>query len=442
MLYIWYCNTEQSIFGGLENKLFAVVQNTQKGENSMSDIYDIIVIGAGPGGLSAGIYGSRSRLKTLILQKGRPGGQAATTQELENYPGFARGTTGPELMQAMVDHAESFGTEILRDEVIDLDLDEDIKKVITKSGKEYQSKIVILALGAEPRSLNIKGENKFRGKGVSYCATCDADFFEELDVVVVGNGDAAIEEAMYLTKFAKTVTIIVIHDEGILDCNKVSAEKAFANPKIKWIWSSVLQEIKGEGLVESVVIKNLKTGELSEIQPNGVFFFVGTIPKTGLVEGKVDLNEQGYVVTNEQMETSLPGVYAVGDCRVKYLRQVVTAASDGAIAAVAAEKYLAEEEGFKNMVLDIEEPVMVVFWAPQIEESITAVSELERMLDKTDGAIKLVKIDTYRNQRLVKRYGVQEIPSVLLFKKGELISKFSGSFRPEDIKSQIESELK
>ncbi|MDD4171629.1 MAG: FAD-dependent oxidoreductase, partial [Syntrophomonas sp.] len=228
----------------------------------------------------------------------------------------------------------------------------------------------------------------------------------------------------------------------ILDCNKVSAEKAFANPKIKWIWSSVLQEIKGEGLVESVVIKNLKTGELSEIQPNGVFFFVGTIPKTELVAGKVDLNEQGYVITNEQMETSRPGVYAVGDCRVKYLRQVITAASDGAIAAVAAEKYLAEEEGFKEMVLNIEGPVMVAFWAPQIEESITAVSELERMLDKTDGAIKLVKIDTYRNQRLVKRYGVQEIPSVLLFKKGELISKFSGSFRPEDIKSQIESELK
>ncbi|MDD4171917.1 MAG: FAD-dependent oxidoreductase, partial [Syntrophomonas sp.] len=222
----------------------------------MSDIYDIIVIGGGPGGLSAGIYGSRSRLKTLILQKGRLGGQAATTQELENYPGFARGTTGPVLMQAMADHAESFGAEILRDEVVDLELDGDIKKVIAKSGKEYQSKIVILALGAEPRSLNIKGENKFRGKGVSYCATCDADFFEELDVVVVGNGDAAIEEAMYLTKFAETVTIIVIHDEGILDCNKVSAEKAFANPKIKWIWSSVLQEIKGEGLVESVVIKN------------------------------------------------------------------------------------------------------------------------------------------------------------------------------------------
>lgn len=405
----------------------------------MSEVYDIIVVGGGPGGLAAGIYGSRSRLKTVILQKGKPGGQAVTTQELENYPGFSRGTTGPVLMQAMADHAESFGTEILREEVVDVELDGDIKVVKTKSGKEYQSKIVLLALGAEPRSLNIKGEKKFRGKGVSYCATCDADFFEELDVVVVGNGDAAIEEAMYLTKFAETVTIIVIHDEGILDCNKVSAEKAFANPKIKWVWSSVLEEIKGDGLVEKIVIKNIKTGELSEMEPNGVFFFVGTVPKTEIVEGKVELNEQGYVISNEQMETSIPGVYAVGDCRVKYLRQVVTAAADGAIAAVAAEKYLAEEEGFKARVLNVEEPVMVAFWAPQNEESITTLSELERLVKEMGDDVRLVKIDTYRNQRVVKRYGVEKIPTVLFFKKGEMVSKCSGSFSLQDIKEQIKS---
>lgn len=399
----------------------------------MSEIYDIVIVGAGPGGMAAGIYGSRSRLKTAILQKGRPGGQAATTEDLENYPGFARGTTGPKLMQAMADHAESFGTEIIRDEVVDVVLDGDIKLLKTRSGKEYKAKIVILALGAEPRTLDIKGVNKFRGKGVSYCATCDADFFQELDVVVVGNGDAAVEEAMYLTKFAESVTIIVIHDEGILDCNKVSAEKAMANPKIKWIWSSVLQEIKGDGLVETVVIKNIKTGELSEMPINGVFFFVGTIPKTDLVKGKVDLDEQGYIITNEQMETSVPGVYAAGDCRVKYLRQVVTAASDGAIAAVAAEKYLAEEEGFKQQVLNSTEPVMVAFWAPQIEESIAAMSELERWLEESGKGVKLVKIDTYRNQRLVKRYSVENIPSVLLFHKGELISRLSGSFTLKEL---------
>lgn len=399
----------------------------------MAEIYDIVIVGAGPGGLAAGIYGSRSRLKTIILQKGRPGGQAATTEDLENYPGFGKGTTGPALMQAMADHAESFGTEIVRDEVIDVELEGDIKKIKTKSGNEYQAKILILALGAEPRTLNIKGENKFRGKGVSYCATCDADFFQELDVVVVGNGDAAVEEAMYLTKFAESVTIIVIHDEGILDCNKVSAEKAMANPKIKWVWSSILQEVKGDGLVETVVIKNIKTGEQSEIPINGVFFFVGTVPKTDLVKGKVDFDEQGYIITNEQMGTSVPGVYAVGDCRVKFLRQVVTAASDGAIAAVAAEKYLAEEEGFKQQVLNSKEPVMVAFWAPQIEESITAMSDLERWMEESCKVVKLVKIDTYRNQRLVKRYAVEKIPSVLLFHKGELISRLNGSFTLKEL---------
>ncbi|WP_148138046.1 thioredoxin-disulfide reductase [Candidatus Formimonas warabiya] len=403
----------------------------------MAEIYDILVVGGGPAGLAAGIYGSRSRLKTAILQKGKPGGQAATTQELENYPGFSRGTTGPALMEAMAEHAKSFGTEILREEVIDLELEEEIKIVKTKSGAEYRSKAVILAPGAEPRSLNIKGERVLRGKGVSYCATCDADFFEDLDVVVVGNGDAAVEEAMYLTKFAESVTIIVIHDEGVLDCNKASAEHAFANPKIKWVWNSVLEEIKGDGLVESVMIKNIKTGEISEMETNGVFFFVGTVPKTEILKGKVELSEQGYVITNDLMETSVPGVYAAGDARVKYLRQVITAASDGAVAAVAAEKYLAEEEGFKDQVLHAQEPVLVAFWAPQIEESIAAVSKLEKAVSELAGKVKLVKIDTYRNQRVAKRYGVTEIPTVVFFKNGEKVDAIKGSFSTEEVAEKI-----
>lgn len=310
----------------------------------MSEVYDILIIGAGPGGLAAGMYSARSKLKTVILEKGNPGGQAARTEELENYPGFSRGTTGPGLMAAMEEHAKSFGAEILNEEVIDLDLEGSIKLVKTKSGREYQARVVILALGAVPKSLEIKGEATHRGKGVSYCATCDADFFEELDVVVVGNGDAAVEEAMYLTKFAETVTLIVRREEGDLRCNKTSAERAFSNPKIQWVWNSVLEEIKGDGLVDSVVIKNTKTGELSELETNGVFFFVGTIPKTEMLRGKVELNDQEYILTNDLMATSVPGVYAAGDARAKVFKQVVTAASDGAIAAMAAEKYLAEGE--------------------------------------------------------------------------------------------------
>ena len=214
---------------------------------------------------------------------------------------------------------------------------------------------------AEPRVLGVKGEKELKGKGVSYCATCDADFYEDLDVVVLGNGDAAIEEAIYLTRFAAKVSIIVIHDEGILDATKVIQERAFRNEKIEFIWNSTLEEIKGDGIVEAVAVKNIKTGEVTELETNGVFIFVGTVPKTEMLKGKVELDQRGYIPTSEIMETNVDGVYAVGDVRVKYLRQVVTAAADGAIAAVAAEKYLQEEENFKNEVLEKELATAVMF---------------------------------------------------------------------------------
>ncbi|MCL2571460.1 MAG: thioredoxin-disulfide reductase [Defluviitaleaceae bacterium] len=306
----------------------------------MSEVYDILIVGAGPGGLTAGIYGSRGRLKTAIIEKGRPGGQAATTMEMENYPGFYKEASGPEIMDEFLAHAKHFGTEVIKGQVTDLDLQGEVKKITTKSGETYQGRTVVLSPGATPRTLGVKGEGPLRGKGVSYCATCDADFFEDLDVVVVGNGDAAIEEAMYLTKFAETVTIIVIHDEGVLDCNKMSAEKAMKNPKIKWIWNSVLDEIQGEELVEGVNVKNIKTDEITNLEVNGVFVFIGSVPNTDFLEGKVALDKQGYIITNDRCETDIPGVYAVGDARVKFLRQVVTAAADGAIAAVCAERFL------------------------------------------------------------------------------------------------------
>ncbi|MCL2496899.1 MAG: thioredoxin-disulfide reductase [Clostridiales bacterium] len=402
----------------------------------MSDVYDIIVVGGGPGGLAAGIYGSRSRLKTAILEKGRPGGQAASTEELENYPGFFAGAKGPELMERFAAHAEKFGTAIIRGQVTDLALRDAVKKIITKDGQEYLAHSVILAPGAEPRSLNIPGEHRLRGKGVSYCATCDADFFEDLDVAVVGNGDAAIEKAIYLSKFAESVTVIVIHGEGILDCNKASAEKAFANTKLKWVWNSVLVEINGDELVESVTLKNIKTGGLSGLKVNGVFFFVGTVPKTEFLHGHVALTEQGYIITNDLMETDVPGVYAVGDARDKYLRQVITAAADGAIAAVAAEKYLAEQEIFREQVLEARKPVLLAFWAPQAEESFAAVGLLEALAAE-DSSFSLVKLDTYRNKKTAETYGVTTLPSVLLFKNGELKGRLAGSFNKEQARELL-----
>lgn len=402
----------------------------------MATVYDILIIGGGPGGLAAGIYGSRARLKTTILEKGRPGGQAATTMEMENYPGSFHEVTGPGLMKQFAEHATHFGTEILRGAVTDVDFTGPVKKVFTKTGEIYEARSIILAPGAEPRTLNIKGEGKLRGKGVSYCATCDADFFEDLDVAVIGNGDAAIEEAMYLTRFANEVTVIVIHDEGTLDCNKASAEKAFANPKMKWEWNSVLDEIVGDELVEKIVLKNVKTGKLREKEVNGVFFFVGTVPKTDFLKGKVELDPQGYIIANDLMETNVPGVYAAGDARTKYLRQVITAAADGAIAAVAAEKYLDEMESFRHQVLDVKEPVLLAFWAPQVEESIAALATLENAVAGISG-VKVAKLDTYRNKKTSATYQITKVPTVLLFTGGEVKGRLEGGFTQEDIKNLL-----
>jgi thioredoxin reductase (NADPH) len=409
---------------------------SKKGRMSMAELYDIIAVGGGPGGLAAGIYGRRSRLKTAVIEKGRPGGQAAATEELENYPGFFKEATGAGLMKLFAAHTERFGACIIRGQVIDLQLQGAVKKVITKEGQEYLTRSVILAPGAEPRSLNIPGEHRLRGKGVSYCATCDADFFEDLDIAVVGNGDAAIEEAIYLTKFAQSVAIIVIHDEGVLDCNKASAEKALANPKIKWVWNSILTSINGDELVESITVNNIKSGESSELEVSGVFFFVGTTPKTEFLKGHIPLTEQGYIITNDLMETAVPGVYAAGDARDKYLRQVITAAADGAIAAVAAEKYLAEQETFHKQVLEAQKPVLLAFWAPQVEESFTAMGLLEALAAE-DNSFSLVKLDTYRNTKTAALYDVKIIPSVLLFLNGELKGRLEGQFTIEEAQALL-----
>ena len=395
--------------------------------------YDIIIIGGGPGGLAAGIYGSRARLKTAIIEKGTPGGQAATTMEMENIPGFFGDITGPAIMKQYAAHAEHFGAEIIKGLVTDVRLDEPIKKVITASGEEYHARAVILSPGAEPRTLSIEGEKELRGRGVSYCATCDAGFYEGLDVVIIGNGDAAIEEAIYLTKFAETVTVIVIHDEGILDCNKASAEKAFKNPKIKWVWNSTLEKISGDELVESVVLKNIKTGKLTELQTNGVFFFIGTAPNTHFLIDKVALDEHGYIITNEFMETNKPGVYAIGDAREKYLRQVITAAADGVIAAVAAEKYLEEMDTLREVVLESELPVLLVFWSPQVEKSIEAIGEIESAIEKTDGKVTLIKFDTSRYRKTSETYAVTKIPTVILFNNATPQSRLEGNFTTQDI---------
>lgn len=303
----------------------------------MAEIFDTIIIGGGPAGLSAGLYASRSRMKTLIIERAKYGGQATTTDELENYPGSIENCTGTTLSQRMRQQAEEFGTEFLKDEVLEVELEGTVKTIKCRKGT-YEAKTIIIATGATPRLGGFKNELELRGRGISYCATCDADFFTDLDIAVVGGGDSAIQEALYLTKFGESVT--VIHRRDALRAAKSIQEKAFANPKIKFIWDSVVEAANGEEILESLTIKNVKTGEVSDLAVNGCFVFVGYLPITELFKGKIEMTHRGDIITDSDMKTNIPGVFAAGDVREKLLRQVITAAADGAIAATSAEHYI------------------------------------------------------------------------------------------------------
>lgn len=309
----------------------------------MSKIYDLVIIGGGPAGLAAGLYGSRAKMSTLIIEKDKVGGQIVTTDEVANYPGSVEHATGPSLIARMVAQAEEFGTERVKDNIVSFDFSSKVK-VLKGEKEEYRAKSIIIATGATPRKLECPGEKELTGKGVSYCATCDADFFTDMEVFVVGGGDSAVEEAMYLTKFANKVTIVHRRDE--LRAAKSIQEKAFANPKIDFRWNATIKEIKGDGIVESVVFEDTKTKELSEHLADeefgtfGVFVFTGYLPLTDIFKGHIAMDEAGYIIADELMQTNVEGVFVAGDCRQKLLRQVVTATADGAIAAVMAEKYV------------------------------------------------------------------------------------------------------
>lgn len=306
-------------------------------------VYDVIIIGAGPAGLSAGIYAGRALLNALIIEKGQDGGQIVQTAEIENYPGSNPEESGPTLIDRMAMQAAKFGAEKVYDSVKEVSLYGEIKSVICENAT-YQAKSVIIAGGAAAKSIGCAGEAEFLGRGISHCATCDAPFFRGLEVFVVGGGDAALEEAMYLTKFARKVT--VIHRRRTLRAAKSVQEKAFQNEKIEFLYHTVIKEVKGDGLLESMVLENVKDGTITEYKadPNdgtfGVFVFIGYEPMTEIYKGKLELDEKGYILTDENMKTGIPGVYAAGDIRQKSLRQVITAAADGAIAAVQAEKYI------------------------------------------------------------------------------------------------------
>lgn len=304
-------------------------------------MYDIIILGAGPAGLTAGLYAGRSKLKTLIIEKNIPGGQIATTATVDNYPGSIEEATGMGLSDRMYDQAKEY-CEFLTTNVNKVDLEGDVKKVYTEDGKTIEAKSIIVSTGASHRKLEVKGEEEFANMGVSYCATCDGPFYMGLDIFVVGGGDSALEEALYLTKFAKSVTII--HRRNEFRASQLVVDKVKDNEKIKLCLDSIVHEIKGDKEAKSVIVQNVKTKELTELKsddgdPIGVFIFVGYIPQTEIFEGKIDMN-YGYIITDEDMKTNIEGVFAVGDTRDKSVRQMVTAAGDGCVAAVVANRYL------------------------------------------------------------------------------------------------------
>lgn len=303
--------------------------------------YDVIIIGGGAAGLAASIYSVRAMLKTLVIERQALGGQILLTGEIENYPGFPEPIDGPELAMLYQKQAERFGVQFEYDTVVSLDVSGVIKRVICEES-EYLAKTVIITSGGEHNKLEVPGEDHYSGKGVSYCATCDGNFFRDMDVTVVGGGDAAMDEGLYLTRMTKSVTVIHRRDE--LRASKILQQRAFDNPKMKFIWNSVVEEIKGNGVVESMTLKNLTTGELSQHQTEGVFVFIGFHPVNEFMQGVVDLDNAGHVITNLQMETNLPGVFAAGDVRQFSDRQLANAVGDGVAAALAAYRYINEAD--------------------------------------------------------------------------------------------------
>lgn len=298
---------------------------------------DLAIIGGGPAGLAAGIYAARADLNTVLFERGMPGGLAASTEIIENYPGFTDGIGGPELSMGMEAQARRFGLDIAYAGVDEIAKKEGYFILKTDDG-EFKAGAVIVATGAKPRLLQVKGEKEFHGRGVSYCATCDGALFRGKRLAVVGGGDSAVEEALFLTKFAEKITIV--HRRGELRATKYLQQKAMKNEKIEFLWHGVPVQIKGDDTVKGLAVKDVRTGEIKELPVEGVFVYVGHSPSTELVKGLADLDQNGYIITDEEMRTSTAGIFAAGDVRRKTLRQVVTAVADGAVAAVSAEKYL------------------------------------------------------------------------------------------------------
>lgn len=383
--------------------------------------YDVVVVGGGPAGMTAALYAGRARLKTLLIEKSLIGGMATYTSEIENYPGFVEPIGGIELMNIFDKQFRRFGVDVKLTDVRSVSI-ECSQKVVSTFRTDYVAKAVILATGNKPRLTGARNEEKFlNDKGISFCATCDAARNEGKRIMVIGSGDAAIEEGMFLTKFASEVFVSVIHNEGTMDANKVAQEKALANPKMKFLWNTVVDSFEGDDTLKQVVLKNVKTGQLQPVDVDTCFLFIGYVPNTKVFEGFVDMTNRGYIKTNEDMETSKEGVYAVGDCREKTLRQVATAVGDGAVAGFMAEKYVEEVNYIQKEIFEAKGLIMAFVYnaaEPVDREYLARIEQLHR--ERTD-KFQLRRIDVYKSDRIACRLSYTKSPSLLCIKNGEVL---------------------
>lgn len=385
--------------------------------------YDVVIIGGGPAGLSAAIYSGRARLKTLLLEKALVGGLATYTNEIANYPGFPDAPKGEAITNLMKEQAKNMGVDFKLTAVSNVDLKGE-EKVVETFRNKYLAKVVIIATGGRPRTTGAENEQDFLfDKGISFCATCDAASNTDKHVVVIGSGDAAIEEGMFLTKFARQVTVSVMHDEGIMDCNEIAKEAALANPKMKFVWNSVVKRFEGNDHLETVVLKNIKTDEEIPVDCDNCFEFIGYLPNSELFEDQLPLTRQKYITVNEKKETGIEGVFAIGDVTDKWLKQIATAVGDGAIAGTAAERYIAEKEIFDHKIMQSEKPGLIYVYNAIDAASRDFLTNIEAIEKTMNGSIAINRIDTYKSNGLALKLDLEKIPAIVITKEGKITDK-------------------
>lgn len=401
--------------------------------------YDVVVIGGGAAGLTAAIYAGRARLNTLLIEKALVGGLATYTNEVENYPGFPDSPKGEDITNKMKQQAKNMGVKFKLTDVKSVELEGE-EKVVETFRNKFIAKTVILATGGRPRITKAEDEDKFLfDKGISFCATCDAAANTDKTVVVIGSGDAAIEEGMFLTKFAKKVIVSVMHHEGKMDCNEIAKEAALKNPKMEFVWNTVAKRFEGEDHLERVVLRDVRTDEEIPVECDNCFEFIGYIPNTEIIKDQIRLTGAGYIITNEKMETNIEGVFAAGDVRDKWLKQVATAVGDGAIAGFAAEKYIAESETFHEVIMQKDKPGLTFIYNAVDAESRDFLLEIEKIENHFDDRIIVNRVDIYKSSGIADRLNVSEFPAVVLTVNGKVKERFIGHLNGDHINEQLDA---